>query len=192
MRWSLIWLCNCLDFSLISLYGVPTSICSSLLVLSCHSSFLLQLTTYTALLQVNSGQLETYIQTCPEPCFPWWKSKKMDILLILSSVNFLVWFCHLSVSHQISPQNFAPLCILQCQNECNSLIVLIPSFLCCLSNVGLRKPHWTPVTYSASVCILISEILYCAYYFFLSTFMVILFCLYLCALQSGLHKVNQN
>ncbi|XP_033096592.1 acid ceramidase-like [Anneissia japonica] len=29
------------------------------------------LTTYTALMQVNSGYLETYIRDCPQPCFPW-------------------------------------------------------------------------------------------------------------------------
>jgi len=30
-----------------------------------------KLTTYTALMQVNDGTLETYLQYCPEPCFPW-------------------------------------------------------------------------------------------------------------------------
>ncbi|XP_074650148.1 acid ceramidase-like isoform X1 [Tubulanus polymorphus] len=30
-----------------------------------------KLTTYTALMQVNSGHIETYLQYCPEPCFPW-------------------------------------------------------------------------------------------------------------------------
>ncbi|KAH9496026.1 Acid ceramidase, partial [Bulinus truncatus] len=30
-----------------------------------------KLTTYSALMQVNSGNLETYIQTCPDPCSPW-------------------------------------------------------------------------------------------------------------------------
>ncbi|XP_071950236.1 acid ceramidase-like [Antedon mediterranea] len=29
------------------------------------------LTTYTALMQVNTGYLETYIRNCPQPCFPW-------------------------------------------------------------------------------------------------------------------------
>ncbi|XP_059154113.1 acid ceramidase-like [Physella acuta] len=28
-------------------------------------------TTYTALMQVSSGSLETYIQNCPDPCAPW-------------------------------------------------------------------------------------------------------------------------
>jgi len=30
-----------------------------------------KLTTYSALMQVNSGQLETYLQYCPDPCVPW-------------------------------------------------------------------------------------------------------------------------
>ncbi|XP_064607655.1 acid ceramidase-like [Liolophura sinensis] len=30
-----------------------------------------KLTTYTALMQVDSGHLETWIQACEEPCFPW-------------------------------------------------------------------------------------------------------------------------
>jgi acid ceramidase len=30
-----------------------------------------KLTTYTALMQVNSGAIETYLQYCPDPCFPW-------------------------------------------------------------------------------------------------------------------------
>ncbi|XP_002126997.2 acid ceramidase-like [Ciona intestinalis] len=30
-----------------------------------------QLTTYTALMQVNAGKLETYIRECPHPCYPW-------------------------------------------------------------------------------------------------------------------------
>ncbi|KAL3880383.1 hypothetical protein ACJMK2_032627 [Sinanodonta woodiana] len=30
-----------------------------------------KLTTYTALMQVNSGHLETWLQYCPDPCFPW-------------------------------------------------------------------------------------------------------------------------
>ncbi|CAL1548651.1 unnamed protein product [Lymnaea stagnalis] len=30
-----------------------------------------KLTTYSALMQVNSGRLETYIQTCKDPCTPW-------------------------------------------------------------------------------------------------------------------------
>ncbi|XP_059154122.1 acid ceramidase-like [Physella acuta] len=30
-----------------------------------------KLTTYSALMQVNSGNLETYIQTCEDPCSPW-------------------------------------------------------------------------------------------------------------------------
>ncbi|XP_022084519.1 acid ceramidase-like [Acanthaster planci] len=29
------------------------------------------LTTYTAMMQVNSGYLETYIRQCPQPCYPW-------------------------------------------------------------------------------------------------------------------------
>jgi len=30
-----------------------------------------KLTTYTALMQVSTGSLETYLQDCPDPCFPW-------------------------------------------------------------------------------------------------------------------------
>lgn len=30
-----------------------------------------KLTTYTALMQVNSGQLETWLQYCDDPCMPW-------------------------------------------------------------------------------------------------------------------------
>ncbi|KAH3838740.1 acid ceramidase-like [Dreissena polymorpha] len=30
-----------------------------------------KLTTYTALMQVDSGTLETYLQYCPDPCEPW-------------------------------------------------------------------------------------------------------------------------
>jgi len=30
-----------------------------------------KLTTYTALMQVNSGAMESYLQYCPEPCIPW-------------------------------------------------------------------------------------------------------------------------
>ncbi|XP_071787477.1 acid ceramidase-like [Asterias amurensis] len=29
------------------------------------------LTTYTAMMQVNTGYMETYIRDCPQPCFPW-------------------------------------------------------------------------------------------------------------------------
>jgi len=34
--------------------------------------FLLQATTYTTLMQVDSGRMETYIQNCPDPCPVWW------------------------------------------------------------------------------------------------------------------------
>jgi acid ceramidase len=30
-----------------------------------------KLTTYTALMQVDSGLLETHLQYCPDPCYPW-------------------------------------------------------------------------------------------------------------------------
>jgi len=30
-----------------------------------------KLTTYTALMKVSTGEMETYIQTCPDPCSPW-------------------------------------------------------------------------------------------------------------------------
>jgi len=30
-----------------------------------------KLTTYTALMQVNDNSLETYLQNCPDPCWPW-------------------------------------------------------------------------------------------------------------------------
>lgn len=30
-----------------------------------------KLTTYTALMQVSSGKMETYLQYCPDPCSPW-------------------------------------------------------------------------------------------------------------------------
>jgi len=30
-----------------------------------------KLTTYSALMQVDSGRLETYLQYCPDPCIPW-------------------------------------------------------------------------------------------------------------------------
>jgi acid ceramidase len=30
-----------------------------------------KLTTYTALMNVETGHLETYLQVCPDPCFPW-------------------------------------------------------------------------------------------------------------------------
>lgn len=30
-----------------------------------------KLTTYTALLQVNTGLMESYLQYCPDPCSPW-------------------------------------------------------------------------------------------------------------------------
>lgn len=30
-----------------------------------------KLTTYTALMQVNDGSLDTYLQNCPDPCWPW-------------------------------------------------------------------------------------------------------------------------
>lgn len=30
-----------------------------------------KLTTYTALMQVNDGTLDTYLQRCPDPCWPW-------------------------------------------------------------------------------------------------------------------------
>lgn len=30
-----------------------------------------KLTTYTALMQVDSGRMETYLQYCPDPCAPW-------------------------------------------------------------------------------------------------------------------------
>lgn len=32
----------------------------------------LQLTTYTTLMDVNEGKLESYIRDCPNPCMPWW------------------------------------------------------------------------------------------------------------------------
>jgi len=34
-------------------------------------SVLNKLTTYTALMQVNAGSLDSYIQNCPDPCWPW-------------------------------------------------------------------------------------------------------------------------
>ena len=37
----------------------------------CIMKYLLQLTTYTTLMQVDSGHLETYLQYCPDPCAPW-------------------------------------------------------------------------------------------------------------------------
>lgn len=30
-----------------------------------------KLTTYTALMQVDEGRLDTYLQNCPDPCWPW-------------------------------------------------------------------------------------------------------------------------
>jgi len=30
-----------------------------------------KLTTYTALMQVDDGSLDTYLQNCPDPCWPW-------------------------------------------------------------------------------------------------------------------------
>lgn len=33
-----------------------------------------QLTTYTTLMQVSEGKLESYIRDCPDPCMPWWSS----------------------------------------------------------------------------------------------------------------------
>ncbi|CAH3045320.1 unnamed protein product [Pocillopora meandrina] len=30
-----------------------------------------KLTVYTTLMQVNSGKVETFIRSCPDPCFPW-------------------------------------------------------------------------------------------------------------------------
>uniref|UniRef100_A0A7M5UWG4 Acid ceramidase n=2 Tax=Clytia hemisphaerica TaxID=252671 RepID=A0A7M5UWG4_9CNID len=30
-----------------------------------------KLTTYTALMQVDAGSLDTYLQDCPDPCWPW-------------------------------------------------------------------------------------------------------------------------
>lgn len=30
-----------------------------------------QLTTYTTLMQVSEGKLESYIRDCPNPCMPW-------------------------------------------------------------------------------------------------------------------------
>jgi len=39
-------------------------------VLSTRSS-LNKLTTYTALMQVNDGKIEAYVQNCPDPCWPW-------------------------------------------------------------------------------------------------------------------------
>jgi len=35
------------------------------------TSTLNKLTTYTTLMQVDTGALETYIQKCPDPCWPW-------------------------------------------------------------------------------------------------------------------------
>lgn len=32
---------------------------------------LLQLTTYTTLMQVSEGSLESYVRDCPNPCMPW-------------------------------------------------------------------------------------------------------------------------
>ena len=34
-------------------------------------SFLFQLTSYTVLMQVSNGILESYIRHCPDPCWPW-------------------------------------------------------------------------------------------------------------------------
>lgn len=31
-----------------------------------------QLTTYTTLMEVSKGALESYIRDCPNPCMPWW------------------------------------------------------------------------------------------------------------------------
>jgi len=33
--------------------------------------YITQLTTYTALMQVSKGTLETYIRLCPHPCWLW-------------------------------------------------------------------------------------------------------------------------
>ena len=33
---------------------------------------LFQLTTYTVLMEVDTGAMETYMQYCPDPCWPWW------------------------------------------------------------------------------------------------------------------------
>lgn len=30
-----------------------------------------QLTTYTTLMEVSKGSLESYIRDCPNPCMPW-------------------------------------------------------------------------------------------------------------------------
>ncbi|KAJ8298469.1 hypothetical protein KUTeg_025000 [Tegillarca granosa] len=37
----------------------------------CMKNLTQQLTTYTALMQVDKGHLETWIQYCPDPCWPW-------------------------------------------------------------------------------------------------------------------------
>ena len=36
------------------------------------SLLLFQLTTYSALMQVDDGSLDTYLQKCSDPCWPWW------------------------------------------------------------------------------------------------------------------------
>jgi len=30
-----------------------------------------KLTTYTSIMQINKGSVETYVQNCPDPCWPW-------------------------------------------------------------------------------------------------------------------------
>lgn len=38
--------------------------------INCVCDSCLQATTYTTLMQVDSGSMETYIQYCPDPCAP--------------------------------------------------------------------------------------------------------------------------
>lgn len=42
------------------------------IMFDCLPLWSFQLTTYTTLMQVSEGKLESYIRDCPNPCMPWW------------------------------------------------------------------------------------------------------------------------
>lgn len=47
----------------------------------------LQLTTYTTLMDVSKGKLESYVRDCPNPCMPWWTYKHW------TQISFKTLYC---------------------------------------------------------------------------------------------------
>lgn len=70
-----VWLSSRLRWCLFGANVLRTVIDTDHLKFNCYLFLLaLQLTTYTALMDVSTGLLEAYLRDCPDPCSPWWSS----------------------------------------------------------------------------------------------------------------------